>query len=49
MLARGEAARPLVGAMLRNQPVEGGPGNPFQNIVKDAIPVPHGFGPFVSR
>jgi hypothetical protein len=49
VLARGETARPLVAPVLPNQPVEGGPGNPFQNIVKDAIPVPHGFGPFVSR
>ena len=48
-MARGEAARPLVAAMLRNQPLEGRPGNPFQKIVKDAIPVAHGFGPFVSR
>jgi hypothetical protein len=49
MLARGEPARPLVAPMFPNQPVEGRPGNQFQNIVEDAIPVPHGFDPFVSR
>jgi hypothetical protein len=49
VLARGEAARPLVAPMLRNQPVKGRPGNPFQKIVEDAIAVSHGFDPFVSR
>jgi hypothetical protein len=49
VLARGEMARPLVGPELIHHPVESRPGNPFQEIVKDAIPVPHGFGPFVSR
>jgi hypothetical protein len=49
VLARGETARPLVGPELIHHPVESRPGNPFQEIVKDAIPVPHGFGPFVSR
>jgi hypothetical protein len=46
VLARGEAARPLVAPMLPNQPVEGRPRNAFQKIVKDAIPVPHGFDLF---
>ena len=46
MLARGETARPRVGPMLPNQPIEGRPGNEFQKIVKDAIPVPHGFDLF---
>ena len=49
VLARGETARPLVAPMRRNQPVEGRPRDKFQKIVKDAIPVPHGFDPFVSR
>ena len=46
VLPGGEAARPLVAPMLPNQPVEGRPGNEFQKIVKDAIPVPHGFDLF---
>ena len=49
ILARGEAARSLVGSMSLDQPIESAPRDKFQNIVKDAIPVPHGFGPFVSR
>jgi hypothetical protein len=49
LLARGEAARPLVAPMLPNQSLERRPGNQFQKIVEDAIPVPHGFDPFVSR
>jgi hypothetical protein len=49
VLARGEAARSLVAPMLPNQPVEGRPRDQFQKIVKDAIAVSHGFGPFVSR
>lgn len=49
VLARGEAARPLVGPELIHRLVEGRPGDEFQHVVKDAIPVPHGFGPFVSR
>ena len=49
MLARGETARRLVAPMLPNQSLEGRPGDQFQNIVEDAISVPHGFDPFVSR
>jgi len=49
MLARREAARPLVGPMPANQLVEGRPRDEFQKIVKDAIAVAHGFDPFVSR
>ena len=49
MLARGEAARSLVAPSLPNQLGKGRPGNPFQNIVEDAIPVQYGFDPFVSR
>jgi hypothetical protein len=49
MPARGEAARSLIALSLPNQLGEGRPGNSFQNIVEDAIPVQHGFDPFVSR
>ena len=42
MLARGEAARSLVGSMRLDQAIEGGPRDKFQKIVKDAIPVAHG-------
>ena len=43
VLARGEAARSLVGPVLIDEPVEGGSGRQFQKIVKDAISVPHIF------
>jgi len=49
VLPGGEVARPLVGAIRVDQLVENRPGHKFQKIVKDAIPVPHGFDPFVSR
>jgi hypothetical protein len=49
VLPGGEAARPPVSPVLVHQSVERRPRHKFQKIVKDAIPVPHGLGPFVSR
>jgi hypothetical protein len=49
VLTRGETARRNVRPVLLHQSVEGRPGDEFQDIVKDAIPVPHGIDPFVSR
>lgn len=48
MIAAGEAARPFVTAVIIHKPVERPPVNQLEKVVKHAILMMHGVGPFVS-
>lgn len=49
MIAAGEAARQFIAAVVIHQPLECLPVNQLEQIVKHAILMMHGIGPFVSR